>query len=99
MLPEDQIHAELASFGPEIIAVISSTGFFDQEGPYEPLDMMPSGKAKARYVAKSQQKNSRVWDVVKASIVPEIICMILGRNRAIVQWKLKAGAQRSGMGR
>lgn len=70
MTPEEEIHRELTAFGPEIIAVISSTDFFDTEGPYDPNDLKAPSKAKARYVAASQQKNSRIWDLVKASFVP-----------------------------
>jgi hypothetical protein len=67
---EEATHQELAKFGPEIVAVITSTGFFDLEGPYDPSEVKVSPRAKARYVAASQQKNSRVWDLVKFAFIP-----------------------------
>lgn len=69
------IHSELASFGPEITDYLDAMGFWDIEGKYNPVDVLTSAPASAKreYLAESKKKNSRVWDLVKALIVPAAI--------------------------
>lgn len=73
---EEEIHRLLSAFGPEIIAYLDAMGFWDlPEGTYDPVEVMAAAPASAKreYVAASKEKNSRVWDIVKALFIPAAI--------------------------
>ncbi len=65
------IHTELAEFQEEVIALLESGGFFDIEGEYRPVEVYASipKRAKDEYAKASQEKNSRVWDILKAALI------------------------------
>lgn len=71
MLPEYAINEILRKFGPEIIAYLKSVGFFDLEGPYEPLDLWTTSELKD-YVAASKAKNTEVWQKLESVMYPEM---------------------------
>lgn len=69
------IHNELAEFREEVIALLDSGDFFDIEGQFDPVEFYASipKKAQTEYAKASQEKNSRVWDIVKALIVGQAV--------------------------
>lgn len=67
---DSEIHAELAGFQEEVIAVLDAAGFFDLDGPYDPTEfyaLIPK-RAKDAYVAASEKKNSRIWAILAAGL-------------------------------
>jgi SPP1 gp7 family putative phage head morphogenesis protein len=72
---EDDIHRELAGFQDEVIAVLDSAEFFDIEGKYNPTEVYASipKRDKQAYQAANKEKNSSIWDIVKAVIVGQAI--------------------------
>ena len=73
---EDDIHNELISLAPEIIALLEAGGFWDlPEGPFDPTEFISSipKRAKEEYKAESQAKNSRIWDLLKAALIGQAI--------------------------
>ena len=75
MTLEEDLHAELSGFQPEVIAVLEAGGFWDLGGSYDPTEFYASlpKKAKEEYKKESAAKNSRIWDIVKAVIVGQAI--------------------------
>jgi len=71
MLPDKEIHTILQKFGPQIQAYLKSVGYFDLEGPYEPLDIMDQ-VAMRKYLAASKAKNKEVWGVLEKWLFPEM---------------------------
>lgn len=69
------IHTELAEFQDEVIALLDSGGFFNISGQFDPVEFYASipKKAQTEYAKASREKNSRVWDIVKALIVGQAI--------------------------
>jgi len=76
-MPEEKdISRELRSFGPRIIDILDSVDFWDMGGEYDPLEIDTAIKSQPeykRYVTESKEKNSRVWDLVKALFIPAAI--------------------------
>lgn len=70
-LPERQINAILRKFGPQIVAYLKAIGYFDQEGPYEPLDLM-NAQAMKKYLAASKAKNGEIWRFLEGIFTTEI---------------------------
>ncbi|MFA5376578.1 MAG: phage minor head protein [Dehalococcoidia bacterium] len=70
-LPDRQIHAILQKFGPQIVAYLRSVGYFDQEGPYEPLDLINAAAMK-KYLAASKAKNTEIWHFLEGIFTTEI---------------------------
>ena len=69
------IHTELTAFQNEVIALLDSGDFFDIEGPYDPVEFYASipKKAQTEYAKASQEKNSRVWGILKAALIGSAI--------------------------
>ncbi len=65
---ESDLHKLLASFGPAIIAFLTSIGFFDIDGPYDAQELLASAPARVKreYAKSSQEKNSKVWQTVSS---------------------------------
>jgi SPP1 gp7 family putative phage head morphogenesis protein len=72
MLPDKEIQRILTKFGPEIRTYLESVGFFDLEGPYNPVDLLDK-RAMARYLKASTAKNRAVWAVLEKWLFPEIV--------------------------
>ena len=76
MTLETDLHAELAGFSDEVVAVLEAGGFWDlPEGSFDPVEFY-SGipkKAKDEYKKESTAKNSKVWDLVKAVLIGQAI--------------------------
>lgn len=70
-MPNSPIHTELAAFQNEVIALLDSGDFFDIEGPYDPTEFYASipKSAQTEYAKASQEKNSRVWGILKAFLI------------------------------
>ncbi len=71
MLPDKDIQRILAKFGPEIKAYLESVGFFDVEGPYDPLDFIATNQMQ-EFVAASREKNKAVWAKVEEFMFKEM---------------------------
>lgn len=71
MLPERVINDILRKFGPEIVAYLESVGFFDQEGPYEPTDLIQA-RPMQKYVLASKAKNTRIWGALEGFLFKEM---------------------------
>lgn len=71
MLPERVVTNILQKFGPEIEAYLEAVGFFDVEGPYEPLDLLEARPMK-KYVRASEAKNKVVWQALEGYLFPEM---------------------------
>ena len=72
MLPDKDIQRILTKFGPEISAYLESVGFFDLEGPYNPVDLL-NQKAMARYLKASTAKNRLIWAELEKWLFPEMV--------------------------
>jgi hypothetical protein len=72
MLPDREINAILQKFGPQISAYLKSIGYFDLEGPYEPLDIMDQ-VAMRKYLVASKAKNAEVWGALEKWLLPEMV--------------------------
>jgi hypothetical protein len=70
-LPERQINDILRKFGPKIIEYLKAIGYFDQEGPYNPVDLT-SNRVMNRYLKASKAKNTEVWQVLERYLLPEL---------------------------
>lgn len=72
---DSDIHRELSGFQDDVIDLLDSVDFFDIEGEYNPTELYASipKRDMDRYKAASQEKNSRVWGIVKALIVGQAI--------------------------
>ena len=75
MTQESDIHTELAEFQDEVIALLDSGGFFNISGQFDPVEFYASipKSAQTEYAKASQEKNSRVWDIVKALIIGQAV--------------------------
>lgn len=71
MLPDKDIQRILTKFGPEIKAYLESVGFFDLEGPYNPVDLLDK-RAMAKYLKASTAKNRAVWAELEKWLFPEM---------------------------
>lgn len=71
MLPEKAINEILRKFGPEIVEYLKTVGFFDQIGPYDPLDFITKN-AMQEFVAASREKNKAVWAKVEEFMFKEM---------------------------
>ena len=71
MTLETDLHDELASFQPEVLAFLEDSGFFELEGPYDPVQFYATvpKKVKEEYIAASEEKNSRIWDLIRGVLV------------------------------
>ena len=71
MTLESDLHAELSGFSDEVIAVLEAGGFWDLEGEYNPTEFYSQipKSVKEEYIAASEEKNSRIWDILKAALV------------------------------
>jgi SPP1 gp7 family putative phage head morphogenesis protein len=72
MLPDRNIANILSKFGPQIIAYLRSVGYFDEEGPYEPTDLLQP-RAMQTYLAASKAKNVEVWAALEKWLFPEMV--------------------------
>lgn len=72
MLPDKDIQRILTKFGPEIRTYLESVGFFEMEGPYNPIDMFDK-RAMTRYLKASTTKNREVWGVLEKWLFPEMV--------------------------
>ena len=74
-MPNSPIHTELAEFQDEVIALLDSADFFDIEGQFDPVEFYASipKKAQTEYAKASQEKNSRIWDILKAALIGSAI--------------------------
>jgi hypothetical protein len=71
MLPDREIQAILQKFGPHIKQYLESVGYFDLEGPYNPVDLLDR-RAMARYLKASTAKNRAVWAELEKWLFPEM---------------------------
>jgi hypothetical protein len=71
MLPEYEINVILKKFGPRIVQYLDDVGYFDVEGPYNPIDLTQR-RSMMKYLKASKAKNTEVWDVVEKYLVPEL---------------------------
>ena len=95
MPDETDIHGLLAGFSDEVIAFLEAGGFFDLEGQYNPTEFyagIPKA-AKDEYKAASAEKNSLVWDVVKAVIIGQAIGAGISQFKKAYPVKFKPSAQ------
>lgn len=70
-LPEYVIQDILKKFGPQVEAYLRVAGFFDVEGPYEPLDLIQPGPMK-KYILASRAKNKAVWEFLEGTLLKEM---------------------------
>ena len=91
----DDIHDILAGFSDEVIAFLEAAGFFDLEGEYNPTEFYSQipKKAKDEYKAASKEKNSLVWEVVKAVVVGQAIGAGIKQFQKDYPIKFKPSAQ------
>jgi hypothetical protein len=62
----------LQKFGPQITKYLQSVGYFDLEGPYEPMDIMDQ-VAMRKYLLASKAKNAEVWSILEKWLLPEMV--------------------------
>lgn len=72
---ESDLHAELSGFSQEVIDLLEAGDFWDLEGTYSPAEFYSHIPKRAReeYKAASDEKNSRVWGIVKAVVIGQAI--------------------------
>ena len=94
-MPNSPIHSILAEFQDEVIAVLESGGFFDIEGQYDAAALYASipKRDKQAYIKASDEKNSRIWDIVKGLIVGKAISAGISAFGKSYPMKVKPSAQ------
>ena len=95
-MAEDEIHRELAGFQDDVINLLNAADFFDIEGEYNPTELYASipKRDMDAYKAASKEKNSRIWDIVKAVIIGQAIQTGINQLKQVYPRKVgKSSAQ------
>ncbi|MCK9571462.1 phage head morphogenesis protein [Candidatus Pacearchaeota archaeon] len=75
-LPDRAIHELLRKFGPHILKLLASIEFFSIDGTYDAAEVeqqIRSAPEWKRYQVASEEKNSRIWEIVGAAYILDAI--------------------------